>query len=112
MRLPLLLIFAAMSTASGQSFVVEKPAFRDLVPEDATVEKLAGGFQFAEGPAWNRQGSFLIFSDIPADKIYRYDPATKAVTVFREPSRPTCASTGRRETNFSSPRARRSTTSG
>ena len=86
MRLLLLSILAAMSTASGQSFVVEKPAFRELVPENARVEKLAGGFQFTEGPAWNVQGAFLVFSDIPADKMFRYDPATQAVTVFREPS--------------------------
>ena len=86
MRSLLLLILAAMSTASGQSLVVEKPAFRELVPEDARVEKLAGGFQFTEGPAWNVRGVFLVFSDIPADKMYRYDPATRAVTVFREPS--------------------------
>ena len=86
MRSLLLLILAAMSTASGQSLVVEKTAFRELVPEDARVEKLAGGFQFTEGPAWNVQGAFLVFSDIPADKMYRYDPATRAVTVFRESS--------------------------
>ena len=86
MRLILLILLAAMSTASGQSFV-ENPAFRKLVPEDAQVEKLAGGFQFTEGPAWNVASGFLVFSDIPADKMYRYDPATKAVTVFREPSR-------------------------
>ena len=86
MRLLLLFVLAAMSTASGQSFVVDKPAFHELVPDDATVEKLAGGFQFTEGPAWNVAGGFLVFSDIPADKVYRYDPATKAVMVSSEPS--------------------------
>ena len=86
MRLLLLLILAAMSTCSRQSFVVEKPAFRELVPVDATVEKLAGGFQFTEGPAWNTAGGFLVFSDIPADRMHRYDPTTKSVTIFRAPS--------------------------
>ena len=77
MRLLLLLILAAMSTASGQSFVVEKPAFRDLVPEGATVEKLVGGFKFLEGPAWNPVHGYLVFSDIPASKIYWYDVETR-----------------------------------
>ena len=85
---PLLLLMTlpALSAASGQSLVAEKPEFHQLVPDDAVVEKLASGFRFLEGPAWNVKGGFLIFSDIPADKMYRYDPATGAVTVFREPS--------------------------
>ena len=76
----------ALSAASGQSLVAEKPEFHQLVPDDAVVEKLAGGFRFTEGPAWNVAGSFLVFSDIPADKMHRFDPVTKAVTVYREPS--------------------------
>ncbi len=82
-----LMTLFASSPVFGQSLVVEKPEFRQLVPDDAAVKKLAGGFQFTEGPAWNVSGGFLVFSDIPADKMYRYDPATKAVAVFREPSR-------------------------
>jgi gluconolactonase len=46
------------------------------------VEKVAAGFQFTEGPVWSRQG-FLLFSDVPADKILRFDPG-KPTTVFRE----------------------------
>ena len=52
--------------------------------EDGDPEKVAGGFQFLEGPVWHRDG-FLIFSDIPASKIYRYD-ANGDVSVFREDS--------------------------
>ena len=85
MRLLALLLFAAMSTASGQSlFVVEKPAFREHVPDDATVEKLAGGFQFTEGPAWNPVAGELVFSDIPASKIYRYNFSTRAAEVLHD----------------------------
>ncbi len=40
----------------------------DLVPAGAQVRKVAGGFQFVEGPAWSPQG-FLLFSDIPANRI-------------------------------------------
>lgn len=44
------------------------------------VETVADGFQFTEGPVWLPSG-VLIFSDIPADTIYRGDK-----TVFRKPS--------------------------
>lgn len=44
------------------------------------VEKVADGFKFTEGPVWTRSGE-LLFSDIPANRIYRADK-----TVFREPS--------------------------
>jgi len=47
-------------------------------------EKLAGGFEFLEGPVWHSDG-YLLFSDIPADRIYRYDH-TDGVQVWREPS--------------------------
>ena len=44
----------------------------DLVPNQSPVE-IAGGFQFTEGPVWHPEG-YLLFSDIPADTIYRYVP--------------------------------------
>jgi gluconolactonase len=50
------------------------------------VEKLIGGDRFLEGPAWNVPGGFLVFSDIPADRMYRFDPATGTASVYREPS--------------------------
>jgi sugar lactone lactonase YvrE len=48
------------------------------------VEKVAGGFQFVEGPVWH-PGGYLLFSDIPANKIVKWTPSGKA-EVFREPS--------------------------
>jgi len=56
-----------------------------IVPEDSRVERLATGFQFTEGPVWNASGGFLLFSDIPANRIYRWSPK-EGVTLFREPS--------------------------
>ena len=59
------------------------------VPEGAEVERVASGFEFLEGPHWHRDG-FLIFSDIPANTIYRWRPDrpsdSTAATVFRRPS--------------------------
>lgn len=60
------------------------PAFDRLVPQGACIEKLAGGFQFTEGPVWLPQG-YLLFSDIPANTIYRWTPAGD-VKLFRKPS--------------------------
>lgn len=48
-----------------------------------TPEVIASGYQFTEGPAWY-QGS-LLFSDIPADTVYRWQPGG-GVSVFRSPS--------------------------
>ena len=44
----------------------------DLVP-DQKPKKLAGGFQFTEGPVWHPDG-YLLFSDIPGDAILKYTP--------------------------------------
>ena len=48
------------------------------------VEQLATGFKFTEGPVWIHEGYWL-FSDIPANRIYRLVPGGKA-EVWREPS--------------------------
>ena len=47
-------------------------------------ELVVEGLGFTEGPAWSPDG-FLVFSDIPADRIYRWDPGRRP-DVFREPS--------------------------
>lgn len=52
--------------------------------EDGDPELVAGGFQFTEGPVWQADGS-LIFSDIPASRLYRWTPETGA-QVWREPT--------------------------
>lgn len=45
-----------------------------IVPADAVVEKLAGGFQFIEGPVWVRDPGYLLFSDPNDNVIYRWAP--------------------------------------
>jgi gluconolactonase len=59
------------------------PALDKLISADAKVEKVAGGFQFVEGPVWNRAGGYLLFSDIPANVIMKWSPKGGA-TVFRD----------------------------
>ena len=59
--------------------------FSDLFPESASIEQVATGFQFTEGPVWIAEQQCLLFSDIPANKIFRLN-LEGCVTVFREPS--------------------------
>ena len=49
----------AKETPSVGSIVRLNPAFDALVPKDAHIEKLAGDFQFTEGPVWRSQGPHL-----------------------------------------------------
>ncbi len=53
-----------------------------VVPADAVVKKLAGGFQFTEGPAWDRKQT-LYFSDIPNQTIHTWSEE-KGVGVFKK----------------------------
>jgi gluconolactonase len=55
-------------------------SFSKIVDKDARIEKISDGFQFLEGPVWHKDG-YLLFSDIPANKIYRYTHRAK-VSVF------------------------------
>jgi len=58
------------------------PALDDILPADVRVEKLADNLGSSEGPVWIRKGGFLIFSDIPANVIQKYDPKDGKLSVF------------------------------
>ena len=53
---------------------------------DHTLERLHDGCRWTEGPAWFPAGRYLVFSDIPNDRLLRWDEVTGAVGVFRQPS--------------------------
>ena len=53
---------------------------------NAAVERLATGFRWTEGPVWFGDHRCLLFSDIPNDRVLRWDEASGAVTVYRAPS--------------------------
>jgi gluconolactonase len=59
------------------------PEFDKLVPADAAIQVLAGGFDWSEGPVWVKNGGYLLFSDIPPNKIHRWKEG-EGVTLFRE----------------------------
>ncbi len=62
------------------------PRFLSLRLLSGTVERLATGFYWAEGPVWFGDGRYLLFSDIPNNRIMRWDECTGVASVFRQPS--------------------------
>jgi gluconolactonase len=62
------------------------PSIDAIVPPNAKLYKLAEGFRFTEGPIWIRRQGYLLFSDPNANRIYSYDPARAALSVYRERS--------------------------
>src|SRR2546426_12125660 len=59
------------SAASAGNVIETDPALRDILPADARIEKLAGGFAFTEGPVWINEGYALI-RDIPNNAIMNW----------------------------------------
>jgi gluconolactonase len=87
---------ASSATAPDSPATAPAARFSELVAPDAGVKKLASGMQFVEGPVWfdgnaplatshPAGAGFLIFSDIPANRLLRWD-AKEGVSVFRDDS--------------------------
>jgi gluconolactonase len=78
----------ALSMICGQAVAAEKavsmtrieesrierwdPAMDTIVPADWKIEKLAEGFGWAEGPIWVRNGDYLLFTDVPGNKMWKW----------------------------------------
>jgi gluconolactonase len=58
------------------------PALDELVPASAKIEKLAGGFQFTEGPLWFPEGH-LWFSDVVGNVVRQWSPDGKVIEILR-----------------------------
>ena len=52
----------------------------------AAVERIAHGFRWAEGPVWFGDGRYLLWSDIPNNRVLKWEEETGAVSIFRKPS--------------------------
>jgi gluconolactonase len=52
----------------------------------AKIERIATGLRWAEGPVWFGDGRYLVWSDIPNNRMLKWDEETGAVSVFRKPS--------------------------
>ena len=61
-------------------------SFLELRVFNASVERLATGLRWAEGPVWIGAGRYLLVSDIPNNRIMRWDEITDTFSVYREHS--------------------------
>ena len=77
---------ASAQTSSDKSVVRLDPALDALVSPDAKLELVRGDFGFTEGTTWVSQGSsgYLLFSDIPANVVYKMSPDGKQLSVYLE----------------------------
>jgi gluconolactonase len=66
--------------------IVLDPRFQKIVLGQAAIERIATGCRFTEGPVWFGDGRYLLFSDIPNDRILRWDETDGGISVFRAPS--------------------------
>src|SRR5580704_7278792 len=62
------------------------PLFNAYVQANSAIKRLWTGALWAEGPAWCGQGRYLVFSDIPSNRQFRWLEDDDRVTVFRSPS--------------------------
>lgn len=61
-------------------------SFHKLVLPLAAVERIAGGSRWAEGPAWVGDGRYLLWSDVPNDRLMRWDEISGETHVYRHAS--------------------------
>jgi len=73
-------------TLDGTGFEVLDPEFEACFIGHAKVERLASGCRWVEGPAWFAPGRYVIWSDIPNNRIMRWDETDGSVSTFRAPS--------------------------
>ncbi|MGR3811572.1 SMP-30/gluconolactonase/LRE family protein [Jiulongibacter sp. NS-SX5] len=88
-----IILFTLMLTSSLGSFAqktigkihILDPELENLLDPQAKIEVLAEGFDWSEGPVWNKNGAYLLFSDVPQNTIYKWKE-NEGLTVFLKPS--------------------------
>ena len=93
-----LILFAFLLLCGCKTVSVSKPQFpavgsierlspelADIIPDGTRVELLADGFKWVEGPVWVPRGEFLLFSDIPANTVYRWKEGN-GISAYLKPS--------------------------
>jgi gluconolactonase len=63
----------------------DSPALDRLIDRDAPIEMLEDGFIWTEGPVWISEGPWLFFSDVPANRMYRWSERS-GVSLYLSPS--------------------------
>jgi gluconolactonase len=74
---------AAAQATDAAAVLRLDPALDALVAADAKVELMADGFGFTEGPVWfdDAKGGYLLFSDVPANRIYKLAAGERKATL-------------------------------
>lgn len=88
--------------AEGTSeYLIVDPHFKRLINGNMRLHRLWTGAAWAEGPVYFRDGDYLLFSDIPNNRIMRFVPdhtgLAGTVSVYRQPSNNTNGHTRDRE---------------
>lgn len=68
----------------GTGFDVLEPEFARCFIGHVRVERLWTGARWSEGPAWCGGGRYLLWSDIPNDRLMRWDETDGSVSIFRQ----------------------------
>ena len=76
---------AANTPWPAQPVLILQPQMQQVVAADATLEQLAEGFRWAEGPAAEPETGDILFSDVPENTVYRWNK-TQGLTVYFQPS--------------------------
>ena len=78
-----LIVYSQNNTIGSLEFL--DPAMEELIDENAQIELLAEGFDWAEGPVWVDRLNGVLFSDVPKNKVYMWNEK-KGLSIFLEPS--------------------------
>ncbi|MDC1249114.1 SMP-30/gluconolactonase/LRE family protein [Planktomarina sp.] len=73
-------------TIDGTGYEILDSVFEDYIIVHAKIERLWSGGRWLEGPAYFPGGRYLIWSDIPNNRMMRWDETDGSVSVFRDPS--------------------------
>ena len=78
-------LHAQKSYPTMGKIIYEDPSFEKLLPKTSRIEVLASGFDWCEGPVWNKEGGYLLFSDVPKNTVYKWEEKN-GISVFLKPS--------------------------
>ncbi|WP_394993541.1 SMP-30/gluconolactonase/LRE family protein [Emticicia sp.] len=77
-------VSSAQNKTIGQIIRLD-PSFDNLIEKNTKIEILGEGFVWSEGPVWIKNGGYLLFSDVPANTVYKWKEGEK-ITEFLKPS--------------------------
>lgn len=67
--------------SGGGHVTLVRHTMDQIVPKGEIVRMKATGMQFLEGPVWMKEG-FLVFSDVRASEMKKYDPESGEITLY------------------------------